>query len=206
MATLEQTIPPPESRRQWLLALLAVAIIVGLAVLLLVVSVLSSFRLGSDTAAVRNAAMKSAKADWSRKIEVGIPPYVAGVARAVLLFSHLEPEARTGLQAFRGGDVGVYEWHSQKRAPDTRAMLVASDEVMTRRGWDRVVGVLNHDELVAAYVPRQATALSNMKVCLVVLNDRELVVASVRSNLEPVLEMVQKQPEWLQNLVASIRL
>src|SRR5207249_1368616 len=116
-------------------------------------------------------------------------PLSLNLARAGLAFVDLEPEARTALNAVRSAEVGVYTLCGERQHLNLAAMLSAADRTMAGRGWDRVVGVMNGRELVAIYVPAQARSTRNMKVCLVTVNGQELVVASARSNLEPLMEI-----------------
>ena len=156
------------------------------------------FKVSSDVGALRDSVMKSAAAQWDEKIEIGVGPITLYLARAGLAFVDLDPEARTALHAVRGAEVGVYklrEGHEQlKRA----VILSAADKAMGRRGWDRIVGVVNEGEFVAIYVRHDARSTRNVRVCLLTLNGEGMVVASARSNLEPLMEMAFKRVEWRQ--------
>jgi hypothetical protein len=59
-----------------------------------------------------------------------------------------------------------------------------------------LVGVVNSDRLVAVYASRKALSPEDFKVCVAVIDDGRLFVASARSNLEPLMELVQSRPEW----------
>ena len=48
-------------------------------------------------------------------------------------------------------------------------------------------------ELVAVYIPRKGVVAAKIACCLMVLHDRELVVASTRGNAEPLLEIARKR-------------
>jgi len=147
------------------------------------------FRVSSDAQTLRDSVMKSAGAEWEEKIEFGVGAFTLSLARAGLAFVNLDPEARTVLDAVRGAEIGVYEWHGRRKTLDRSAALSAADRAMGDHGWDRVVGVMDGGEFVAVYVPRKAASARNLKVCVVVLNGREMVVASARSNLEPLMEI-----------------
>ncbi|PYK63844.1 MAG: hypothetical protein DME21_01620 [Verrucomicrobia bacterium] len=154
--------------------------------------------------ALRDSVMKSAAAQWDEKIEIGVGPITLYLARAGLAFVDLDPEARTALHAVRGAEVGVYklrEGHEQlKRA----VILSAADKAMATRGWDRLVGVMNQGEFVAIYVRHDARSTRNVRVCLLTLSRGEMVVASARSNLEPLMEIAFKRAEWHQKGRAPI--
>ena len=159
------------------------------ALALLLVSMTGCFRVGSDVGALRDSVIKSAAAQWDQQIEFGVGAMTLTAARAGLAFVDLEPEARTALQAARGAEVGVYKRRGAKGQLRGGAILLAADKAMTERGWDRIVGVTHGRELVAVYAPQDVRSTRNVKVCVLVLNPEEMVVASARSNLEPLMEM-----------------
>ena len=162
---------------------------IALAVALVSIGLTGCFKVSSDVGALRDSIMKAAPAEWEEQIEIGVGPLTLNLARAGLAFVDLEPEARTAFQAVRSAEVGVYNLRSERQPLDHAAMLSAADKTMADRGWDRVVGVMNRRELVAVYVPGQVRSTRNVKFCLVAVNGQELVVASARSNLEPLMEM-----------------
>jgi hypothetical protein len=67
---------------------------------------------------------------------------------------------------------------------------------MRSRDWDRIVGLCDDGRLVAVYSPATAAADSSLRVTVAVLNRDQLVVASGRSNLEPLLQLAMSRPEW----------
>jgi hypothetical protein len=156
------------------------------------------FRVSSDAEALRNGVMKSAGARWDREVEIGVDPFTLSLVRAGLAFVDLDPEARTALNTVRSAEVGVYRLQHGPQQSDRPALLTAADKAMANRGWNRVVAVVNERELVAIYVPKSVRSLRNVKACFVMLNGREMVVASARTNLEPLLEMACSQSEWHQ--------
>jgi len=69
-------------------------------------------------------------------------------------------------------------------------MLGAADSAMNRRGWDRVVAVLDGDDMVAVYVSNKTTSCSRIECCVVVFDGEQMIVASARANLQPLLDCV----------------
>ena len=159
------------------------------ALALLLVSMTGCFRVSSDVGALRDSVIKSDGAKWDQQIEFGVGGLTLTLARAGLACVDLEPEARTALQAARGAEVGVYKRRGAKGELRGGAILRAADQAMTERGWDRIVGVTKGRELVAVYAPQAVRSTRNVKVCVLVLDPGELVVASARSNLEPLMEI-----------------
>ena len=168
---------------------LQIACIVGLTT----IGLTGCFRVSSDVGALRDSVMKAANAEREERIEIGVGALTLHLARAGLAFVDLDPDARTALHAVRSAEVGVYKLRNKRHPPNPAAMLSAADETMAGRGWDRVVGVLNRHELVAIYVPGNVRSTRNLKVCLVTVNGREMIVASARSNLEPIMELARNR-------------
>lgn len=168
----------------------------GLAVLSLVLT--GCFKMGSDAEALRNSVVQSAGAQCEKEFELGVGALTLGIARVGLGFIELEPEARAAVDAVRGADVGVYRLRNRPVDLDSSSMLLAADETMTARGWDRVVGVVSGREVVALYVPARLRSERDVQVCLFVLDNRELVVASARTNLKPLFALVADTAELKQ--------
>jgi len=154
------------------------------------------FKVSSDAGALRDSAEKSSGSGWDKQIEIGVGAITLNLARAGLAFVSLDPEARTALQAVRAAEVGVYKRHGTRGTLNHPAVLLAADRVMADRGWDRIVGVMNRDGLVAIYIRNDASSARNLKACLVTMNREEMVVASARSDLEPLFEIAFNQPAW----------
>jgi hypothetical protein len=123
-----------------------------------------------------------------------------GVARGVLLFTQLDRDAQTALRAVHGVEVGIYELNATSSAPDRAAMLDAADQAMNSRGWERVVAVLDGDDMIGVFLPTKMTAANRMKCCVVVLDGRQLVVVSARADLGPVLECLRNKSDWRAKL------
>jgi len=62
---------------------------------------------------------------------------------------------------------------------------------MSARGLERVVGLSKERELVAVYCPKRGVSSRDLKCCLVVFEGCDLVVASARGNLEPLLDIAR---------------
>ena len=179
--SLEQPASPGERLRARLPIALAVALVsIGLT---------GCFKVSSDVRALRDCVAKAAPAERQELIEIGVGPLTLHLARAALAFVDLDADARNALHIVRSAEVGVYKLLCEQPQLDYAAILSAADKTMAGRGWERVVGVMNRPALVAVYVPARPSSARSVKVCMVVVNGRELVVASARSNLEPLLEL-----------------
>ena len=187
---------PYRRRTRWLPIVAVVLVLVLLPPTLVVVGVYRCLSLSADASSLRRGVMKASGAAWDKQIELGVGPLLLSGVRAGLAFVELPDEARAALRAVRGAEVGVYRRHEPGLRLSPAAMLSAADAAMTARGWDRVVGVTDPRELVAIYVPKAIRSARDVRTCLVVVDEREMVVVSARGNLEPLLEVAMRRHEW----------
>jgi hypothetical protein len=181
--------PPATAKRRIRKRYWFAAAFLGL-VLVCCLGFVSLFYLRSDTRALREAALESIGGKCEKKIALHVGGLTTALARGVSSLFAIPPEARAVLQAVRSGEVGVYEVQ-RHRSPAVQAqILIAADKAMQSRGWTRVLGVIEKRELVAIYVPAGLSS-QRMKCCLMVLDKRHLVVASVQGNAEPLLELAR---------------
>ena len=188
------------SHSHGVLRVLACLLLVGVVLLgAAVAGVASYFRLSSDTAALRDAVRSSATSQWRTVINCNLGSLTFLLARMGLSCVSLPPEARAGLASVRACEVGVYE--CAELSPAGRpALLARADQAMTRRGWERMVGVLDRGELVAVYLPRDVSSPRNFKVCILVVAEHQVVVASARANLEPLISHLLERSDIAQQL------
>jgi hypothetical protein len=183
----------PKSGR-WVLKLLLLVMVMGFVFLGVAVYGITSFiRLGSDARALRNGILGATPEPWRHNFEVNVGGVTTSLAKAGLAFAPLPPEARGAVSAVRAGEVGVYDL-TQPIGPETRAaMLDAADKVMERRGWERIVGVIERDSLVAVYLPHKTLRADDFKACVAVVAEGRLVIASARSDLAPLIRMAKAE-------------
>ena len=145
------------------------------------------FRVSSETRALRDVALEFGVDGAEEKIELGVGFFTVGLAKLGTRFVEMPAEARSILGSVKGVECSVYEIQSQKR--DLAELLKRADEAMDQQGCERVVGVIDAEQLVAVYVPRRATSHRNLSMSVMVLTQRELVCATARGDLEPVVQM-----------------
>jgi hypothetical protein len=184
---------PPQAHDPFLPGWMAACVLVVLSA-----GLTGCFKVSSDAGALRDSVAKSSGVRWDKQIEIGVGAITLNLARTGLAFVPLDPDARTALHAVRAADVGVYQRRGAHGPFNHTAVLLAADKAMAGRGWDRIVGVMNRNELVAIYVRKDVTSTQNVKVCFVTMNREEMVVASARSNLEPLMELAFNHAEWRQ--------
>ena len=158
--------------------------------------IVSVFRLSSDTRALRDVAVQSIGVQCDRKVALHVGGLATGLARAVSRFFDLAPEVRAGVQALRGAEVAVYEVRRVVPASERVQILAGADREMHRRGWMRIVGVMEKKQLVAIYVPAESLTPHQMKCSVLVLEDENLVIVSARGDIEPLLELARSRIDF----------
>jgi hypothetical protein len=163
-------------------------------------------RMSEDAAALRESVMTATGAEWEREVEIGVGALPLTLARAALSFLDLDSEARSALETVRDAHVGVYQGGGARHSASSSAVLTAADEAMSKRGWDRLVTVMDGDELVVVFVPEDLHSPRHVKVCVLVLDGAELVVVAARSNLEPLLELAfdRSARSWRKHVLSSL--
>jgi hypothetical protein len=160
-----------------------------LAAATLVVIATGCFRVSSETQALRDAALEFMEAD--EKIELGVGFFTLRLARFGTQFLELPPEAKLVLDAVDGAECSIYEIQGKK--PDSAKVLARADKAMGKRGFDRIVGVADREQLVAVYVPRSTKSHRNMHISILVLDRKQLVCVKARGDLEPLVQIALEQ-------------
>jgi hypothetical protein len=191
--------PRPRASR-WQRFWIAVLVVFVLGPVLLAgaitLSVLNALYVGSDTAALREAVAPGLAGGWHKEAEVHVGWFPLALARTAICFAPVEPEVRLAFRALRNAEVSVHARHADGPSGDRGAMLSTADRVMAARGWERLVGVIEHRDLVLVYVPKDLSSAHDIEACVLVLEPRHLVVASGRADLGPLLEFARRRPEW----------
>lgn len=175
----------------WITAAIIASTFCGL-VIWCIVGVTGFFRLSSETATLRASFMEAMPGAWNKKIALRVGWFTTGIARVGAGFFNLPPEPRAALAAVHGAEVGIYSLDRELAVPDGSAVLEIADKAMKARGWDRIVGVSQERQLVAVYWPHQKLSPGKIKCCVLVFQGRELIVSSVRGNLEPLMELASQ--------------
>ena len=199
------TPPPLPSKpfrwgRFWLGAFAVVVVSPFVLLGALALLVLSSLYVGSDVAALRRSVMPASASGWHKQVEVSVGWFPVMLAKAGLHFAPLDPEARIALRAAKSAEVVVYERPAHDQPLDQSALLLKADDTMKRRGWDRIVGVVDRDELVAIYTPTGLDSARHVKACVLVLNRENLVIVSAAADLRPLMELIHEHSDWPHQL------
>jgi hypothetical protein len=182
----------PQSRFRLRMGYVVLALVLCLP-LLCVLGIAGYFRLSSATQALQSSVIESVPVHWDKRFAAHVGGFTLGLVRLGSHCFNFPPEPKAALEALCGAEVGVYRLEAAPSAQDYSAMFAAADKSTKRRGWERIVGVAGGKQLVAVFMPRQLHSLKRMACCVVVLNEQDLVVASVRGSLEPLLGLATQQ-------------
>ena len=163
--------------------------ICGAASLLLMTT--GCFRVGSDTAALRDAALDSGFARADQKIEVGVGFFTVGLARLASKYVDIPPEARTAIASLKQAECAVYE--VRDRRGSLSSVLTEADHAMQSRGCERLVGVIQKNQLVAIYVPRDMDSAHDVKASVLVLDRRQLVCVTARADARDLMQLAMSK-------------
>jgi hypothetical protein len=196
---MQHTTPPvisPRSRPDKLERFLRWMIVCGMIVVVLLASAVyvatGIFRSSSQMTRLATALGKSSACSWDKRISVKLGWFNCMAGRFGLSFVDMEPEAATALRALRGCEVAIYQSPDEHTA-DRAAMLASADSVMNQSGWERIVGVIDDDNLVGVYVQADAINLETVDCFVLVMEGQKLVLASVRIDVGPLAELTRAQ-------------
>ena len=192
-------IPPalPRDRVERFFRWVGGALLVCLLLLALVVyGATGYFRLSSEMAGLRDGLQAASGREWQRMIALNVGGFTFGAARAGLSFVKMEDEARVALETIQACEVGIYQTAADTGSVDHPEMLAAADKAMQKKGWERVVGVIADNNLVAVYVPTKLSSTSRMKCSVLVCEGQRMILASTRANLDPVIKLALAKADF----------
>jgi hypothetical protein len=138
-------------------------------------------------------------ADWKEQIEIGVGRFTLALAKlgtaVAARYTDLPVEARVILNSAKGAEVSVYHLESGSMKGDFYKIIAQADKQMEKRGWYRVVGVIEERDLVAVYVRDDADLSRDAQVTVLVLNGRDMVCASARSDVRPLFRLAMEKAE-----------
>jgi hypothetical protein len=145
------------------------------------------FRVGSETRALRDVALEFGAEGAEEKIELGVGFFTVGLAKLGTRMLEAPPEVKALLGSVDGVECSVYQLRG--RQGDLAELLAEADKAMEKWGCERVVGVVDREQFVAVYVPREMNSHRNASMSVLVMTKRELICATARGDLEPVLQI-----------------
>jgi hypothetical protein len=163
-------------------------------IVVLAVVVASYLTLNRDAAVLRQHVMAATNAEWNTKVQMSIGSTTLGAIRNGLSFVHDRHvvDAQQALAAIGHASVGVYERSSGPADWSRDQLFVDTDRAMQKRGWSRLVGVVDHKDTVLIYVPRDMKDDGPVDICVAVVSGRELVVASTSVDPAQLTDLVAR--------------
>jgi hypothetical protein len=147
--------------------------------------------LTSEAKVLRDELKTATGSTWSTRVQFSSGPFLMPVARAVVSLCNVDDDARYAIAAVRSASVGVYEIDRAGVADGLAPALTSLDKRMERRGWERLVTVIDGGENVVIYAKVGDRLSDVMRVCVGVVTGKELVVVSATlrpDELMPILE------------------
>jgi hypothetical protein len=179
----------PEVRRprriwRWLLA--GTGICLGAAAL----AAYNLVTLTRDAGSLRDELISTLTRSTRTQVQVTVGPVLLGVVRAVVsAFDGVPEEARLAMRTVRDASVGVYKIEGRVGSGERTQMFSAADDVMRQRGWTRVVGVSDEENLVLVYSPKGERSGSTEQVCVAVCNEEHLIVVEGSVRMDRLVEL-----------------
>ena len=184
----------PRRRRVWRWILLSLGFCLAPFVILAVVAV-SYLTLDRDAAALRKQVVAATRSDWRTKVQLSFGATTIDAVRIGLGFVHGRDrdlaDAKLALQAVRHASVGVYQRAIVSDDWSREELFARADEAMLRRGWSRLVGVVDQKDTVLVYASPSTAADQPVGLCVAVVNGPELVVVSTRVDPATLLQLAR---------------
>lgn len=149
-----------------------------------------SFLPGGEVRAMRRALADAEAPPAKTKVAFGVGWPALGLARLVTTVADVEADARLALRSVRRADVSVQELDRELNRAQRLTLLESVDRSLERKGWERIVGVLEEEETVGVYLSTKSSSADDLRLAVLVLSGRELVSVAVRCEVEPLLELV----------------
>jgi len=155
---------------------------------------LSYLGLNRDAAILRQEMFAGTGQGWLAKVQVNVGESTLGALDLGLSFVQdlkLAP-VREAIATCKRASVGVYERKTSLGMWSRPELFARADRAMEKRGWKRLVGVADQKSTVLIYGPGQGEKTGSVDVCVAVINDQNLVVASARLDADALDELVQR--------------
>jgi hypothetical protein len=200
---------PVQARRSYARWIIAGLVLLVSPVIIVGLGVWSVLTLNRDAAILRREVMTATGSDWHTKVQLSTGCVLLGTARAVLHFVHHKDidDARLALAAVKNASVGVYERNDRDAAVSLEQLLVHTDKVMQRRGWNRLVGVVDGRQTVLIYTPEDEGTGDKIDLCIAVVDGRQMVIVSTCVDAGELTKLVERHaPEGFRGKLKLAKL
>ena len=193
----------PSHQSRWPRILVTFAAIIALSFGLLAWCIYDVVTLSPEATRLKRAFLSATGKPQSTTVQLSAGPWILGVARLVVgQIKDVPPEARHALRSLRSVSVGVYRLDRSQAM--NAAALEFSDARMRLQGWRRAVGVRDGGTTVLIYTPEKVGHGEKLKVCLAVLENRDLVLVSGTISGRYLLPLISDQLERSSKSMRSV--
>jgi hypothetical protein len=150
-------------------------------------------RPGPEIRSLQTCLAKAAMEDCEKRVALSVGSWTLGIGALIARLADAPEEVRVALNTFRAADVAVYTLGSPARRDNLNVLLKEADARMSIRGWARTVLVREENNLVAIYTLGKSSDPGKIRVCALIVDERNLVMASARVNLDCGLEFLEQR-------------
>lgn len=182
--------PPqlPRRRRIWPWVLAAI-----LAPWLFLAAVVWSFVTPTRLiSAVHDEVASASRRQWHTRVQLDVGGGTLACIRTGMALVRGNPDvvkARAALAAVKHASVGVY-FTPDAAEGSTTDVMAGVDRDMARRGWTRIVGVVDGRQTVRMYAPDDAAMLR--QICVAVLDGEQFVVVQAEIDADALARLVHE--------------
>lgn len=186
-----ETVRPRRRLWPWVLVVLLSPFVI------LAVVATSILTLDSDARVLRREVMAANGGHWRTKVQFSVGGLALGTARTALSFVHCPniAEIRLAAGSVKAASVGLYELSNDSAAWSRQKLFGDADDIMTGRGWTRMVGGSDNHDYFLIYAKDRGPNSDRMDVCLAVVDGRKLVVVSATVDANSLASAVEKLVE-----------
>lgn len=152
----------------------------------------SYLALDRDASFLRREMARASGTEWKTTIQISLGQVSFAALRGGLSFvkDNDVMEAHDALSALRKTSVGVYQRLGESGEWSSAELMSDTDKRMQRRRWIRIVGVVDGKDTVMVYVPKDGDEID--RICVAVINAREMVVISATINPAALMDLVER--------------
>jgi hypothetical protein len=163
---------------------------------LLIIGITGYFRLGSDTAALRDGVLEVMPGTHDARGTLNVGPITLGLARlGIGMIDDIPADARQAISSVHSVEGAVYHINNWVEPAARARIATETRKVMRKRGWDPLVMVQKGEDLVQVFFKEKTMFRRQLRLCVLVLHEEELVIASVRGDITPLIDLATKHLE-----------
>lgn len=151
---------------------------------------------GSEIRALQASTAEARLPGCHKLFGVSAGSCTLGLGSWAVRFTDAPAEVQTALKTVRGVDFALYGLGKAPAGRDLDTLVKEADRRMEKQGWERAVLVRERGNLVAIYNKTNVRRAEDLRVCVLVVEDREIVMVSARADLRPVIQYLQDSGKW----------